>query len=307
MKKGQRLILLSPCRTGGVWSSTRDLSDIGRSILRSSLIPAAQTRRWMKPVVHTASLLTSIGAPWEIKRVNVQPSGRIVDLYSKDGKLGAYSSYLILVPDYNVGFTILGAGQTSNSDVLVGFVADVFLSALEESARVQAAQVFVGQYKDDSGGGNSTVTLTSNDNLPGLSLVNWVNNGTAFPALFPIFLPLAEGNADEAKALFQAYLNGTILINPEDISVRLYPTGLRSPIKDGGERVAFRAVFGFISSVIDSSPFSDSMAAWVIADAVIYGKSGADEFIFTLDNHGKVIDIEHPFSRKKMMKIEKRF
>jgi hypothetical protein len=59
-------------RTGGVWSSTHDLSTIGRSILSSP-------------------------ASW-------------VDFYTKDGKLSAYASQLVLIPDYGVGFTVLAAG-----------------------------------------------------------------------------------------------------------------------------------------------------------------------------------------------------
>lgn len=52
--------------------------------------------------------------------MELEASERIVGLYTKDGKLGAYGSYLILVPYYDVGFTVLAAGFSSNADVLVG-------------------------------------------------------------------------------------------------------------------------------------------------------------------------------------------
>ena len=55
----------------------------------------------MKPVTHTSSLTSSVGAPWEIFRMKI-PRG-VVDLYTKGGDIGVYSSLLVLVPDYDVG------------------------------------------------------------------------------------------------------------------------------------------------------------------------------------------------------------
>jgi hypothetical protein len=257
----------------------------------------------MKPVTHTASLTTSVGAPWEIKRVELEASGRIVDLYTKDGKLGAYGSYWILVPDYDVGFAALVAGFSSNADVLVGFISDVFLPALEEDARSQAAPVYTGQYQVEDEGVNSTFTLTSEDNLQGLGLINWISNETAFPGFFPVFISLAEGNFGDAEVELQAYLNGTVLVDPQDVSVRLYPTTSRHPPSDGGEKVPFRAVFGLMSPSTGTNDIADSTSAWLIADAFVYGKSGADEFIFSLDGYGSVVSVEHPFSRQIFMKV----
>ncbi len=52
----------------GFYSSPSDLAKFGRAVLGSRQLSPAQTRRWMKPVSHTADPLTSIGAPWEISR-----------------------------------------------------------------------------------------------------------------------------------------------------------------------------------------------------------------------------------------------
>jgi hypothetical protein len=42
-----------------------------------------------------------------------------VDFYTKNGTLGVYARYLILIPDYDVGFTVLDAGLSVNADVLI--------------------------------------------------------------------------------------------------------------------------------------------------------------------------------------------
>jgi hypothetical protein len=257
----------------------------------------------MKPITHTSSLLTSIGAPWEIQRTKLEPSGRIVDLYSKNGKLGVYGSYLILVPDYNIGFTIIVAGSTTNSDVLAGFAVDAFLPALEEAAMAQATQLYAGEYKVKTSEDNSTFSLTTEVGLPGLRLVNWISNGTALLPLFPIFTSLGGGNLDDSLAGLQAYLSGNVLIDASSIDVRLYPTGLRYSTADGGERISFRAVFGIISNTVDTSPFADTLAAWEIADAVIFGNSGLDEFIFCLDGNRKVTSVENTFLRQVLFKV----
>ena len=43
---------------------------------------------------------------------------------------------------------------------------------------------------------SSSFTLTSEDDQPGLGLVNWTNNWAIFPGLFPTFISLTEGNFD---------------------------------------------------------------------------------------------------------------
>ncbi|KAH7348865.1 beta-lactamase/transpeptidase-like protein [Rhexocercosporidium sp. MPI-PUGE-AT-0058] len=289
--------------TGGAWSSTADLSTIGRSILSSQILSPSLTRRWMKPVTHTASLRTSIGAPWEIQRVVLPASGRVVDLYTKSGKLGVYGGYMILVPDYDVGFTLLQAGAGLNTDVMAGFVVDVFLPALEKAARLQAMTVFTGEYEVETEGVNSTFTLSSSEGQPGLILTNWINNGSLLHPLIPILIPLAIGDIETASATLQRYKDGFPLIDPESITINLYPTGLRTPSADGGEIVAFRAGFDIISEVEDTSPFADGLSPWSIADVFIYGNKGLDEFLFKMDGEGRVVGVENPFLRLVFGKV----
>ena len=251
----------------------------------------------MKPVTHTASLLTSIGAPWEIQRAILPTTNRVVDLYTKSGKIGAYGGYMILVPDYDVGFTLLQAGPGANTDVLAGWVVDVFLPALEEAARLEAVGSLAGEYRVRDERMNSSFTLSSREGEAGLALTHWIHNGSALPPLLPILRPLATGEIETAAAALELYKEGIPLIDPASITVNLYPTGLRTATVDGGELVAFRAVFNILSETVDTSLFSDVLSAWSIADVFVYGNSGLDEFIIRMDRNGNVVDIENPFLR----------
>lgn len=62
-------------------------------------------------------LLFHCQAPWEIYRLQIQTNdiidaSRIVDSYTKSGDVGAYSTYFGLVPDYEMGISVLGAGNS---------------------------------------------------------------------------------------------------------------------------------------------------------------------------------------------------
>ena len=124
----------------GYFSSTADVSRMGRSILNSALMPAHTTRNWLKATSHTGYLMASMGRPWEILRRNVPVSAgstatRVVDLYTKQGggTSSGYTSILTVVPDYGVGISILtGGSPTGDFFVIKKLFDDIYLPALEE-------------------------------------------------------------------------------------------------------------------------------------------------------------------------------
>ncbi|KAE9386343.1 beta-lactamase/transpeptidase-like protein [Gymnopus androsaceus JB14] len=118
----------------GIYSTLADLMRIGQSMLNNEVLSPSTTRSWVKPVAHTASLQMSVGKPWEIIRTSVD--GRVVDLYTKSGDVGAYSSVLVIIPDYNAGFATLAAGGDAIqvSAVTADLIIDAFLPALEQAA-----------------------------------------------------------------------------------------------------------------------------------------------------------------------------
>ncbi|KAJ5368394.1 uncharacterized protein N7496_008154 [Penicillium cataractarum] len=247
---------------GGIFSSTRDMATLGQAILGSSLFPKSITRRWMKPVTHTSSLDYSVGAPWEIVSFGDE---RPIDIYSKAGDIGAYSSIIALSPDHNVGFTVLAAGADGHAKVALAadLISAKLIPGLEESAKDQATARFEGTYAA-SNGTNSSIEITTDDG-PGLLVTSWINNGTNM-----IQSMMTLGHAQD----------------PSTFSIRLYPTGLESP-----GQISFRALMPPTLSTFGNGPFTSSCITWVVVDGQVYGNVGIDEFVFNVDEMGIVNSI----------------
>ncbi|PYH28222.1 serine hydrolase domain-containing protein [Aspergillus neoniger CBS 115656] len=245
---------------GGLYSSLHDMVNIGRAILNNTLLPAALSRRWMKPVTHTTSLDFAVGAPWEIYSF---PSSRVIDVYTKAGDLGSYASMLALSPDHNVGFTILAAGDDTTSVVayLSDLIASSIIPALEEQAKAEAADRFAGVYSSNLTNSSLTVSM---DFGPGLNVKEWVSNSV------------------DMRDAMMAILGAS---DVSDVSVRLYPTGLKSP----GQQ-SFRAVIQDTTAGASGiGPFTRACETWELADSYVYGSVGLDEFVFDLGTDGKAI------------------
>jgi hypothetical protein len=56
-------------------------------------------------------------------------------------------------------------------------------------------------------------------------------------------------------------------------------------------------------NVTDPDLVPDSTAGWIIAYATVYGKVGADEFIFSLDERGSVVSMEYPYTRQTFVTV----
>lgn len=209
----------------------------------------------MKPDTHTGSLEFSVGAPWEI--YSYTKDSRVIDLYTKAGDLGGYSSMLALSPDHNVGFTILAAGVGTTEAVagLSDVVTNAILPALEDAGKAEAKTKFEGVYKSSQT--NTTISI-STDEGPGLKVDSWVRDGDN---MFTV-LSAIEGSS----------------VN----SVRLYPTGLLAP----GE-ISFRAIIQDLTASQGIGPITRSCSSWELEDGKVYGNIGIDEFVFTVDSCGK--------------------
>lgn len=94
--------------------SINDVRKVSKSILNSSFLSPAQTWRWPKPMAFTSSV--NVGAPWEIFCAS---SNRTSGVYTKLGDLGAYSSEIALLLDYDVDLTVLAAGNKAHNTVRI--------------------------------------------------------------------------------------------------------------------------------------------------------------------------------------------
>ncbi|KAI1818667.1 beta-lactamase/transpeptidase-like protein [Poronia punctata] len=198
--------------SGGVFSTTNDVAKLGVSILNSTLMPADLTRRWMKPTTFTAGLEFAHGMGWEIYRYTDKKTGHVTDLYTKLGDSGSYASYLVLVPDYDFGFSVLlGSGiaaaaeRSAAAQLLADMVSETILPALRDQAAAETMRNYEGTYiakghapSTNASTSTSTSTLTLEYNQTagagfGLTITSLVNDGHDLLA----YLKRLQGNADQ--------------------------------------------------------------------------------------------------------------
>ncbi|KAE8332532.1 beta-lactamase/transpeptidase-like protein [Aspergillus sergii] len=254
-----------------MYSTITDLSTAGKAILNSTILPRTQTNRWLKPVTHTSNPANSLGYPWIVYSSGDYPSTSMVDIYTYYSSIGQYSSYIGLVPDYNVGFTVLAADSVSAPDLNVhaDIIGDVILPALMKTAVTQAGARFGGQYTASSGL-NSSITV-SVDELPGMFVEKFVSNGTDFRETLASLIGVKDLEA---------------------LSIRLYPTGLVSETSSGGSRVAFRAVLQDKNDPADAG--TPTCVSWMDVDKFKYRGRALDSFVFEVDAAGKAVGVEIP-------------
>lgn len=241
---------------GGHFSTINDLQKVGRSILNSTLLPASRTRQWMKPSSFTADPGMAVGAPWEIFKA---PMNRTSWMYTKSGDLGMYSNNMILLPEFDIGITILTAGPSGSiagatSRILSDIVTTSFMPAFERGAKEEAATVYAGVYADAET--NSTITLDILEDEPGLKVSEW-----------------SFGGVDVFPLLSQA------MRTPYPVNIQMYPTGLDSP---DGKGVAWRAILE-VQRPKGAGLFSSFCSTWFSAEGVVYGGQSIGEFIFKLN------------------------
>jgi len=272
--------------SGGLLSTISDLSKLGIAIMNNTLIPADTTLQWMKPASHTASLSYSVGGPWEIHRYLHPNSSKVTDLYTKLGDSGKYGGTVVIIPQYNAGFTMLNAGTATNRPdsalVVLDLLTNTIVPALEAQAAAEAQQNYVGRYISSDPSLNASVTITFNaSTVPGsinsLSLTEWTYNNTNL-------------------------LSGAFITSLTDIIPRLEPSILKQTPPGTPGFVAFQA-----STNIQTATYTDAMAVpdlgvigtwtgfyysnfdWITTDGLRYGGQDTLEFIFDVDGEGKAV------------------
>ncbi|KAK8873313.1 beta-lactamase/transpeptidase-like protein [Apiospora arundinis] len=265
--------------SGGVFSTTNDLAKLGTAILNSTLLPADQTRKWMKPSTFTAHQEFAQGMGWEIYRYTHRNTGHITDMYTKLGDSGSYASYLVLIPDYDVGFSVIHASglavepvRSSATRLLADIVSEAILPALQAQAAREAKRNFAGTYTD---GKNSSLTLDYNEaagDKAGLTLISFTNEGVNMMDILSggaswVLQPAIAALGQERQLSFQA----TPVVNSTEAADKA--TGL------------FSKQFAVNSD-------------WITNNVVTYGGQGAGTFIFNVSNHGEATAVSPAFLRK---------
>ncbi|KAM0415845.1 hypothetical protein ACHAPT_013205 [Fusarium lateritium] len=271
------LLTPDPAKSSGALLSTlNDLAKFGTGILNYTLLPGDVTRKWMKPRTHTARLDYSVGGPWEIPRYVHPETGLVIDLYTKSGDAGLFSSFLVLVPEFEIGFSILAASsdtalRASVAGKIGDAVVDALMPALLEQAASEAERNYGGTYVSTIEGLNSSITITRNRTEgapPGLAISSFISNGTDYL--------LAESKASGAAN------------DPRVTPKRLVPT----VIDEKSGRVAMRALTAADAPKTNKGTISAiSSADWVTVGLASYGALDMGLYIFDVDDDGKATEV----------------
>jgi len=256
---------------GMMYSTVADISSLGRSILRSSLLSPAQTRRWLKPTALTSDIRETVGYPWGIRRIIMDPDRpyELITAYNKAGSIGSYSSLLALLPEFGIGFSVLVAGDHAlNNWVLADTLGSSILPAVQQAVRAEAQANYAGNYSSSEL--NSSVTFTTDASKPGLGITSWISNRT------------------DMMAVSNYLLTNSISVN---FSARLYPTDLQVTAAGGSKQVGLKAIFEDLANQAKDSIFTAGCGTWIGPTALVYGALALDEFIFTLDPSGNAVSV----------------
>ncbi|KAL4904070.1 hypothetical protein BDW74DRAFT_185753 [Aspergillus multicolor] len=267
--------------TGGIYSSAKDMSRLGRAILTNELLSPVLTRRWLKPRAHTADRSFSVGAPWEIFSVH---DPRTLDIYAKAGDIGSYSAMIGLSPEHDVGFTVLVSGDaTTTATWAIGdLVTGIMIPALERAAKEEASRHFAGTY----GSGNDSLKLVT-DYGPGLKIANWVSNG--------------KDMLESLNSLQSRPVDGTL-------DIRLYPAGLESTTVTGRNNsttVSFRSVTSGRSPFgPPNGPLTSLCTTWLMVGNAVYGSVALDEFAFEVEEYGNAVSLSPRALRTSLARVK---
>ena len=210
-------------------------------------------------------------------------------VFDKLGSIGRYSTLFTLIPDYDIGFTVMASGNIGSGVAfsIADTLAYVLLPAMQDAARNQADAIYGGSYKADIGSLNSSIAFSTDPARPGIGVTSWISNGTD---MMRVAVGI-QGNysSDDWKKL--------------QPSVRLYPTGLEHVNTDGSKQLAFKAIFENANAPNVSTAFSSDCSTWVGITAVVYGTKPLDQFVFNFDTAGNVTSVEPLALRVKLKKM----
>ncbi len=220
--------------------------------------------------------------PWEIARgANLTSDGRIIDVYTKTGNLGDYTTIVALIPDYDLAVAINLAGPDSSPaavQVVFSQLVQALLPVVDQIAKDEAALKYAGTY---STGTNSSITLSVDQY--GLLVTNFSANG----------VDVASGYAALAGS------------DPADTTIRLYPTDLSS-----GNQTGWRAIYQTSTAEelasFDAQLFfpQGSCQSWTEVDLSTYGYQALDYFVFEEGMGGIVEKVEAKAWRLVLEKME---
>lgn len=175
---GCRVLLIVP-RAGGIYSSCSDLSRYLRYILThyNGITPALN---WLNPVSYSGGTSSFYGIPWEIYRTSsiLSYTTRATTFVTKGGALPGYFSMIFLIPEYNIGMTVLVAGNFSLLLQLAELMTGPLVRALDAVAQEDLHKKYTGTYRGSVDAPYDSSLVLDHTLQAGLFVRLWRSNGT---------------------------------------------------------------------------------------------------------------------------------
>lgn len=163
--------------TGAIFSSTTDMSRYLRYIL-THYNAIAKGVNWFQNGAASGGLNSFYGMPWEIFHTDriLVDSRRTVRFITKGGGLPGYTSVIVMLPEYDIGVTILVAGNGELLSKIQNVVSKALVRAAEAVAVSQLKERYTGTYTSSNKTLNSTITMVADKR--GLVIEKFISNGT---------------------------------------------------------------------------------------------------------------------------------
>lgn len=209
--------------------------------------------------------------PWEIFRTDtLLNGGKPVTFVTKSGGQPGYTSLVILVPDYDLGITILVAGKGKLLNEIREVVSQELIPVIELLAQRQVREKYAGTYTAAKKLGLDSSLELSHPITEGLYVSNFISNGTD---VLKALLPLMAGRPED--------------FDPADWRLQLVPTLLfADPQKQAGE--IWRALL---------VPQKRTVGVWDdfcnnMVDSGLYAGKKLNELVFWTDDDDVVTKVE---------------
>jgi hypothetical protein len=147
------------------------------------------TLNWFHPASYSTTISSFYGTPWEIFRTNfILPStSRPVTFVTKSGSVPGYLSYVILLPEYDLGITILTTGTSALlKDSIREIITVPLVKTAEHIAQKDLAARYTGTYQATHM--NSTLVI-SHSAKKSLYVESFISNSTDVFAALKSFWP----------------------------------------------------------------------------------------------------------------------
>lgn len=254
---------------GGMYSTLTDMRTFGLAVLSSAQLPPTLTRQWLKPLSFTPDRYISVGAPWQIHPYPAN-ARYATQVYAKGGNLGLYASEIGLIPDYNVGFTVLAAGLKATVDnlVLSDLILQSFMPAIQNITAQQSQSRYAGTYTAANSNSSISMSIQPNDRgTANLVVDTLIADGHDF---LRVIAKLEQ--TTRSQLLAELYYTG---LSSDNGSTTIESWRLRPGAKaNSPEMAAALAGLGSITNTCNG---------WEGLDPLTYGGIGLDEVLITVD------------------------